>query len=69
MKDLKKWIGGKEKRSKNFDKGDFNEDRKGEGKDRKGKCGKRGKKEEYKGEWRKEKIVLVLARIYFKWKY
>lgn len=56
MKDLKEWMEEREK-GKNFDKGDFNEDRKGERKDRKGKCGKRGKKEEYKGEWRKEKIV------------
>lgn len=54
---LERVGGGKGKRSKNFDKGDFNENRKGEGKDRKEKYGKRGKKEEYKGEWRKEKIA------------
>lgn len=47
----------REKGVKILIKGIFNENKKREGKDRKGKCGKRGKKEEYKSEWRKEKIV------------
>lgn len=44
MKDLKEWMEEREKEVKILIE-DFNEDRKGEGKDRKGKCGKRVKKE------------------------
>lgn len=61
--------GGKRKRVKILIKGILTRIGKERGKIKKGNVEKEERKKNIREEWRKEKIVQVLARIDFKWKY